>query len=173
MNTYDTWLKMPLMRPVPIPTPKSVKWYDVVGQIKMASYRMETRNWRIETDYLFFIPWLNVEVCIPGGFVFDGASIPRPLWSFMAPTGIMFIPGLFHDFGYRYNCWLDKNYNPIFIGEGQNFFDENFKKIGIYTNDATNVSTIAWGALKVFGFIAWNSHRKEGNSVESDFPPKV
>ncbi len=172
MNTLDTWLKMPLLRPVPIPTPVPVPWYDIKGKMELLSYRMETRSWRIETDYLFFIPWLNVEVCIPGGFIFDGASIPRILWSMMAPTGIMFITGLFHDFGYRYDCWLDRNYKPLFVGAGQSFFDDNFKKIGIYTNDAQFLSNTAGMTLQAFGFIVWNERRKEGNHVDIDFPYK-
>ena len=172
MNTLDTWLKMPLMRPMPIATPAPVLWWDIKGRIELVSYRMRTREWRIEEDYLFFIPWLNAEVCIPGGFIFDGASIPRIFWSIMSPTGIMFITGLFHDFGYRYNCWIDRNYRPMFVDFGQGFFDDNFKKIGIYTNDATFLSNTAGTALELFGFIAWNERREQNNRVEIDYPVK-
>lgn len=173
MDTFDTWLKMPLLRPCPIPTPKPIDWYDVKGHLELASYRSETRNWRIEEDFLFFIPWLNTQVCIPGGFVFDGASIPRPLWSVMSPTGIMFIPGLFHDFGYRYNCFIDKNYKPVFVNSGQKFFDEQIRDLGIHCNDATTASYVTYSALRAFGFAAWNERRKEGCKIEVDFPQKV
>jgi hypothetical protein len=115
---------------------------------------------------------LNVEVCIPEGFIFDGASVPRPLWAIMSPTGLMFIAGMFHDFGYRYNCWIDKNYNPLFVGAGQRFFDTNFKKIGIYTNDATFISNTAGLTLDMFGFIAWGGARKRDMKVEFDYPVK-
>ena len=41
---------------------------------------------------------------IPEGFLFDGASIPRPLWSLLglAPHGVMDGPALAHDFVYHH-----------------------------------------------------------------------
>ena len=35
---------------------------------------------------------------VPGGFWFDGASVPRVLWGFMNPSGKAFYPALLHDY---------------------------------------------------------------------------
>jgi hypothetical protein len=41
------------------------------------------------------------------GFQFDGASIPRVLWAFLNPIGLLLIPGLIHDYGYRHRqLWI-------------------------------------------------------------------
>lgn len=172
MQTFTRGITLPLLRPMPIPTPVDVAWYNIIGQIETLSHRLQARNWKVEENYLFWMPWLQVEVCIPIGFIFDGASVPRALWSFMAPTGIMFLPGLFHDFGYRYNCWLDRNYKPIFDGAGQKFFDEQIRRLGIYCNNATTASNTVYASLKMFGFIAWNERREENCQISIDFPVK-
>lgn len=173
MEVYTKGFELPLMRPVPLAIPLQVEWWNLWGKIKIVAYRAKTRKWVIVEDYLFTIPWLdNVEVCIPKGFEFDGASIPRPLWPFMSPTGLMFIPGLFHDCGYRYNSWMDKNYNPIFKDAGKYFFDENFRKMGKYINESYITSNIAWAALWIFGFLGWNAGRKDNRQMHIDYPPK-
>lgn len=173
MAPIDTFIKgvpLPLLRPVPIGIPKKTEWYDVVGKTKTVIHRSGSRHWCVEEDYIF--PWLDVEVCIPKGFIFDGASIPRAFWLVMNPTGLMFIPSIFHDCGYRYNSWIDKNYNPIFENAGRKFFDDQFKDMGIYVNESNITSPMAWTALRGFGWLGWNQGRKEDRKVRVDYTPK-
>jgi hypothetical protein len=170
MEIKTMGIQMPIMSPVPIPTPVGVSWWNVLQQLKVLQLRATPRKWLIEEDYYLKFPWLDEIICIPKGFIFDGASIPRPLWSFISPTGVMFIPGLFHDFGYRYQCFLTEGYKPIYIGETKEFFDYNFKKMGIYLNNATIIAPITWFALVVFGFVTWISKRIDNRSVDIDFP---
>lgn len=172
MKTYTKGITLPIMRPVPMPIPEPVPWWNLWGKTKIIFFRARPRTWEIMEDYLFYIPWLDITICIPKGFIFDGASIPRPLWPFMAPTGMMFIAGLFHDCGYRYNSWMDKDYNPIFKDAGKKFFDEQFKRMGKYINDAFATSNIAWAALYAFGFLGWKAGRKENRQISVDYPPK-
>lgn len=172
-NTYTKGIVMPIMRPLPLPIPEPVKWWNVVGKWKNLMVRMTPRSWEIMEDYLLHVPWRDKPLCCPYGFIFDGASVPRVLWPFMAPTGIMFLAGLFHDVGYRYNCWFDIDYNRIEEGSGKKFFDSQFEKIGTYVNDASTTPNIAWAGLAVGGFMAWNKRRKEGHDASIDFPVKV
>ena len=73
-------------------------------------------------------------VLIPKGFVFDGASIPRLLWFFLSPTGLLLIPGLIHDFGYRYDyIWVVGEDGRICKQDqamGQDYWDEVFYSVG-------------------------------------------
>ena len=61
------------------------------------------RKWKLTEDWEFKLPYDEPVIIIPKGFVFDGASIPRPLWGILSPTGLLLIPGLIHDFAYRYD----------------------------------------------------------------------
>jgi hypothetical protein len=153
---------MPAMRPIRIPTK---------GQnfIKRFFTHFQTRSWEITEDYYLYIPELNEILFIPKGFVFDAASVPRLLWPIMNPTGILLIGGLFHDFGYRYDCFLNGTGRIIYKGAGRKFFDEQIKDISIYINDVHSMSIVAWAILRVFGCFAWNNRRKEGHDLLADF----
>lgn len=172
----DTFLKgfdLPLMKPVPLPIPEPVAWWNIWGKIKNLFQRAQPRRWEIMEDYSFYVPWLNTTIWIPKGFIFDGASIPRLLWPFMAPTGVMFIAGLFHDFGYRYNSWADENNEPIYHGAGKEFFDDQIERMGTYINDITVIPNVCWFGLVIGGWKTWNTRRKENAQVQEDFPSKI
>jgi len=153
---------MPEMRPVIIPT-KGLSWD------KRFFTHFQTRKWEITEDYYLYVPSLGEILFIPKGFVFDGASVPRIFWPIMNPTGILLIGGLFHDFGYRYDCFLNGTGRIIHEGAGQKFFDKQIKDINIYINDVHSMNTVAWAILRVFGFLAWRGRRKEGHDLLADF----
>jgi len=125
----DIDITFPIIRPVPIKT-RGLFFWD-----KIKAWLFTTRKWEVVEDYYLHIPWFNLTIKIPKGFIFDGASIPRILWPFLSPTGILFIPGIVHDYGYKYNRLLDENGNFLFVGGGQKFFDKLFGKLGKYIND--------------------------------------
>lgn len=172
-ETYTKGIFLPIMRPLPLEIPEPVKWWNLWGGFKNVMVRSKPRSWEIMEDYLLTVPWYDIPLCVPAGFIFDGASVPRVLWPFMSPTGIMFLAGLYHDLGYRYNCWFDENYNQIEVEAGRSFFDSEFEKIGTYVNDATVTPNVAWAGLKVGGMFAWNKRRKEGHNATLDFPVKA
>ena len=68
------------------------------------------RELRLSSDWTAHIQtqWLNVEIVVPSGTVFDGGSIPCfPLVSFLTgsvlrPLGVILVPALVHD--YLYEC---------------------------------------------------------------------
>ena len=148
-------MKYPVLRPLPIKT-KGLSYWK-----KTKIWLTSSRTWEVVEDYYLEIPWLNIIVKIPKGFIFDGASIPKLFWPLLSPTGLLFIPGLFHDYGYKYNYWIDTNDNKVFVNAGQKFFDGQFRKLGVYINDMKILDKVAWVALRSFGWIAWNQHRKE------------
>ena len=90
------WLKMPELKPVPIATEKHgfTVWLHSV------------RTWELTENWKYTLPvsctgGKGVKIVIPKGFVFDGASIPRPFWAILHPSGLLLIPALVHDFAYR------------------------------------------------------------------------
>ena len=103
---------------------------------------------------------------IPRGFEFNGASIPRPLWAILSPTGLLLIPGLIHDYAYRYGqLWAleneeDGEVSPYGKGKGKAFWDRLFRKTGRKVNGMSFINFAAWLAVYLFGGCAWRSHRK-------------
>ncbi len=144
----------PILKPLPIKT-KGLSWWR-----ESWVWLTSSRKFEIIEDYYLYIPWLELTVKIPKGFIFDGASIPKILWPLLSPTGVLFIPGLFHDYGYKYNKWIDKDDHDIFVDEGQKFFDTHFGKLGEYINDMAILDVVAYRSLRMFGWKAWNTHRK-------------
>jgi len=66
---------MPLMQPLPIPTKGRG------GIMKLLVMLYEVRRWSVQKAWTFTYETENeddVEIIIPKGFRFDGASIPRP-----------------------------------------------------------------------------------------------
>ena len=166
-------ITMPLMRPIHLPPRPEVSWWNLWGKAKNTFTLAKPRKWIIEEEYKLYIPELDETLCIPLGFVFDGASVPRVLWPFMSPTGAMFLAGLFHDFGYRYNCYYDEDRNIIHFDEGKKFFDEQFRSMGVYINKANKISRTAWIGLYFGGFMAWNEHRENNIHPYTKFPKSI
>ena len=158
----DTEIKMPILSPVRIPT-KNISWW------RRFFKSFEVRSWKLEEDYLLYMPWLNETLLVPKGFIFDGASIPRTLWPILNPTGILFLGSLFHDFGYKYNAFLNSDFKVVHQFSGQSFMDDQIKNISTYVNDAHVMEDVSWGALRIFGFVAWNEHRKINSNIFIDF----
>lgn len=149
---------MPVMWPVPIRT-KGRPFY-----IRAWRWIFSSRKWEIAENWYFVLPTGHT-IIIPKGFIFDGASIPRWLWWLLSPTGILFIPGLLHDYGYRYRyLWMmaqDGSGRPFKFGKkfGQGQWDSLFKDVSAHVNGMSVVSWSAWGMLRLFGRAAWKANR--------------
>ena len=57
--------------------------------------------WRLAHPYVLVAPG-GTMICVPEGFGFDLASIPRALWWLIAPFELSIVAPLIHDFLYRY-----------------------------------------------------------------------
>jgi hypothetical protein len=148
---------MPVLRPLPILT----KGQNVIKR----AWRWFTsiRKWQVVEDYV--LSFEGRRLIIPAGFVFDGASIPRVFWSVLSPTGLLLIPGIFHDYGYRYDhLWegISTGRRKCFDGAGKAFWDRMFMRLGQEINGVHFVNAVAWAALAIGGFAAWKGNRNLG-----------
>lgn len=154
-NTID----MPIISPVPFSSDcgyfkRIIRWF------------LYTREWRFEKNWYFKIN--DTLIMIPRNFCLDGASVPKPFRFLLSPTGILFIPGIIHDYGYKYDKLIGVrttesglrmlyDYHP---GAGKAFWDSLFRQIGNSRTKLYIIPYVAYLSVKFFGFIAWHKHRK-------------
>lgn len=152
---------MPALKPIPIPTKKQPRFLRklVVAIFEVRRWQL-TENWRYKTT----IDGKEEELVIPAGFDFDGASIPRPFWALLSPTGLLLMPGLIHDYGYKYDAvWkvdAQGQYVEFCTNRGKEFWDALFRKVAQDVNQFSIVSIIAWLGVALGGKTAWNKHRE-------------
>lgn len=149
--------EMPHMKPIAIPTAGKGFW----GAIWM--WLMGSRNWEIAKDWVFKID--EVEYVIPKGFQFDGASIPKFLHTWLSPVGVLLMGGLVHDYAYKYQTLKRKGKGTYGILT-QKEADVIFRDINIEQNGFHFLNYLAYWALRLGGFVAWNGHRKVNAQVK-------
>ena len=156
---------MPILRPIPIPT----KGRNIFARLIV--WMAEPRRWRVMEDWCYRYKKKNgktIKLVIPKGFEFDGASIPRILWFFLHPTGLILIPGLIHDYGYKYDQLWKLNANGAIVAfpkppkNGRLYWDNLFYKIGMQVNGVWLPNFLAWLAVVCLGCCAWRKHKKGG-----------
>ena len=114
----------PTLKPVRIPTKGKGFWGGII------TWLLSTRNWVLVEDWHYSM-W-GKDFVIPAGFKFDGASIPKFLRTFFSPVGVLLIGGLIHDYAYKYQTLLLKNYYldlPTEVQKKWILFSEVFLKI--------------------------------------------
>jgi hypothetical protein len=153
---------LPKLVPVRIKT-QGLPWYK-----QMWVLAIQTREWRVEEDWTCTLRD-GTEILIPAGFVFNGASVPKPLRMFLSPTGVLLIPALLHDYGYRYDQLLqiDKTGNvlPYKKGAGKMFWDGLFLEVGNDINGIGFVNGASWAFLQLGGHFSWRKHRSNNKKV--------
>ena len=151
---------MPKLRPLKIETAGKGFW----GAIWM--WITGTRHWEVADDWAFKVDgeWY----VIPQGFRFDGASIPKFLHTWLSPTGVLLMGGLVHDYAYKY-ATLMKSGQKETMGTNaldQKRADQIFRDINIEQNGFHFLNYLAYYALRIGGFVAWNGHRKRNEEPE-------
>jgi len=146
---YD---EMPSMIPIKIPTAGKGFWSAIW------MWLMTVRTWEISEDWHFSIH--GKDFVIPKGFVFDGASVPKFLASWLSPVGVLLIGGLVHDYIYKYTVLLRKDKQSVTSVMNQKQADVIFRDINIEQNGFHFLNYLAYWALRIGGFVAWNGHRK-------------
>ena len=146
-----TYKDYPHMKPIKIATKGKGFW----GALML--WVFGTRHWEVVKDFNYSINKQNF--VIPKGFKFDGASVPKFLAQFLSPVGVLLIGGLIHDYGYKYETLLLKNGKTIGI-RSQQWMDKTFRDINIEVNGFYLLNYLAYWALRLGGFVAWNKHRK-------------
>ena len=145
-------ISMPHMKPIPIPTKGKGFW----GGIKI--WLFVTRKWEIVSDYHYVVD--GKELVIPKGFIFDGASVPKFLHTWLSPMGVLLVGGLIHDYGYKYQTLLCKGKKKSIGTKTQKELDIIFRDVNIIQNGFRLINYLAYYGLKFGGFAAWNKHRK-------------
>lgn len=148
---------MPKVKPLPIKT-KNKPWYKATWL-----WMTKQRRWELLETYHLEMP--GQIIIVPGGFIFDGASIPRVFWWFLSPTGLLFIPALCHDFGYKYNklIWYNSVHKRKTKNFNRRFWDDLFLKIANHVNGMNPINRTAWLAVRSGGWRIWNKYRKRTN----------
>jgi hypothetical protein len=149
--------EMPHMKPIAIPTAGKGFW----GAIWL--WLMGTRQWEIAKDFHYSIN--GEDFVIPKGFQFDGASIPKFLHTWLSPVGVLLMGGLIHDYGYKYATLLKKDKKTTIGIKDQKWMDQTFRDINIEQNGFHLLNKLAYWALRLGGFVAWNGHRKVGATI--------
>ena len=148
----------PHMRPLRIPTKGKGFWSAIWLWI------MTVRQWEIVKDFHYEIN--GKQYVIPAGFQFDGASIPKFLASFLSPVGVLLIGGLIHDYAYKYSALKPKSDKDAILLLDQKKADEIFRDINIEINGFYFLNYLAYWALRIGGFVAWNGHRKINSQIK-------
>ena len=154
----DSCVSMPVLRPIPIPTKEQSLFMRVVVWLH------QVRTWEVAENWEYTLPTDNTKIVIHKGFEFDGASIPRPLWAILNPIGLLLIPGLIHDYGYRYlQLWKVGNgtVSAYAKGESKTTWDRLFRETGRAVNGMSFVNFVAWLAVYFGGWLAWRSNRRK------------
>jgi len=170
-------IETPIVRRVRIPT-KGKPWYQ--RQCRLLKPLM----WEVMQPWTFVLPEIKLhfykpvfprrKIFINKGFIFDGASVPRILWWVpgLSPVGILLIPGLIHDYIYK-NGFLEgpdsSGYIAGYIADfsvHRRLADAIFLRVGKYINGVIGIDYITWLAVRLFGWHAWNKHRKEEGENE-------
>ena len=124
----------------------------------------EVREWELAENFFYTLP-NGVRVVVPAGFIFDGASIPKPLWILLSPVGLLLIAGLIHDAAYRYGyLWaVDEATGTVeryIHREGTRIdYDDLFLNINLEVNGMVLVDHLAAFMLAIFSGIAWKENR--------------
>ena len=145
-------ISMPHMKPIAIPTKGKGFW----GGIKI--WLFVSRKWVIVKDYHYRID--GQDLVIPVGFIFDGASVPKFLHTWLSPMGVLLVGGLIHDYGYKYQTLLCKGKKKSIGTKTQKELDIIFRDVNIIQNGFRLINYLAYYGLKFGGFAAWNKHRK-------------
>lgn len=158
--------KMPVMRPLPIPTKKQKNALH-----RLLSFMFNIRRWELNENWYFQLTEEDLLV-INKGFTFDGASIPKLFWAFISPTGLLLIPGLLHDYGYKYDqLWKITKEGKVEAFKkdgGKKYWDKLFREVGDRVNGVFLVNVIAWLGVIMGGKCAWKNHRK--NNLKPEVP---
>jgi len=154
---FDMPFGMPVLQPIPIETKDKGFWKGIL------LWLLGKRQWEVAEDFWFTLEGGNY--MIPAGFQFDGASVPKFLATFLSPTGVLLIGGLVHDYGYKYATLLHDD-GTTFGYRDQAYWDRIFRDICIEVNGFKFLNYLAYWTLRLFGFVAWNGHKKRGTHVK-------
>lgn len=130
---------------------------------------MTDKLYRLDEDYIYY--WIKNDtkyrITIPAGFVYDGASAPRIVWTIsgIIPDGLIRAAALVHDWIYRYtgklpdgsHQYLNKNdlWANIHGRWARKDADRLFARIMREANVPKSKRRLAYRAVRFFGWFSW------------------
>lgn len=138
------------------------------------------KYYRLQEDYLY--EWritrtdkrtgdkidTRQRLIVPEGFVYDGASVPRWLWTVtgITPDGLIRAAALLHDFIYRYKGWLPKGSYQMFDENTQQWKDLSapwprksadrlFARVMRESGVSAFRRRLAYRGVRLFGWFTW------------------
>lgn len=100
-------------------------------------------------DMVYEIGSTNERIVIPAGFVTDFASIPRPLWSYLPPTGDYKLAAVVHDYLY----WMQ----PCTKEQSDNLFAIAMAEQGV----SSIARAVVYGGVVAGGSASWDANRRD------------
>ena len=149
--------EFPHLKPIPIATKGKGFW----GALLL--WFFGTRHWEVVKDFNYSLKGQNF--IIPKGFKFDGASVPKFLATFLSPVGVLLLGGLIHDYAYKYAALKPAVQKSSILSLNQKQADKIFRDINIEINGFYFLNYLAYWALRLGGWFAWNSHRKRNAQI--------
>lgn len=147
----------PHMKPIRIATKDKGFWSAVI------MWLLGSRRWEISKDFVYELN--GVKYVIPKGFTFDGASVPKFLATFLSPVGVLLLGGLIHDYAYKYAALKPALQKSSLLVLNQKQADKIFRDINIEVNGFYFLNYLAYWALRLGGWLAWNGHRKRNAKI--------
>tara|TARA_B100000003_G_scaffold97191_1_gene87092 strand:- start:1347 stop:1937 length:591 start_codon:yes stop_codon:yes gene_type:complete len=147
----------PHMKPIRIATKDKGFWSAVI------MWLLGGRRWEISKDFVYELN--GVKYVIPKGFTFDGASVPKFLATFLSPVGVLLLGGLIHDYAYKYAALKPALQKSSILVLNQKQADKIFRDINIEVNGFYFLNYLAYWALRLGGWLAWNGHRKRNAKI--------
>jgi hypothetical protein len=118
------------------------KGFLILHPIDNSSY------WKVLASISYITDNNNI-IIIPKGFNTNFASTPRIIWSILPPWDSRYgKPAILHDYLYYSNLYTKRESDLIFFEAMKNQNVSKWKRYSMYY------------AVKFFGFICWNKHRK-------------
>lgn len=117
-------------------------------------------GFRFRLEEPFAIAERGVEIRIPAGFIFDGASVPRLFWMGISPTELGVVAPLVHDWLYR----TGGQYGALSRGDADAIFLDHMKAEGV----PGWKRWAAYLAVRVGGGGSWRGG--EGNELSAVVP---
>lgn len=136
-----------------------------------ASEILGRQLWVVKKDFSFYLDdEQRKRAVIPRGYLTDGASVPRPLWSLIPPWGSYGQAAVMHDWLCEYLRVWDTKENkwiPITRDECDNIFNIGMKALGV----PNTTRRVMYSAVKVYSHMAskvYQSFDPEKHKVEQE-----
>lgn len=104
--------------------------------------------------------WEDFDFTVPKGFLFDGGSLPRAFWWFIAPAGKGNLAFLSHDFVYREAEKTPVDSNGVGMSREQ--ADEMMYDLLVYSGLSKWKAWTAWRGTRRGG---WLSYKKKSGNI--------